>query len=84
MLSASAFGILGFGLSLVAAAIAVPTGKHSEIGPWVQPGLLAAAAVCTLLAVVLFIFLAIERRGREAERADILDEMEAEEEAWRS
>lgn len=82
-LSSAASAFAGIAVSSLLAAIAIPTGKHSEIEPWVQPGLFAVVGVSALLAVASFWFFLIERRTRQQERADILDEMETEEDAWR-
>jgi hypothetical protein len=73
-----------FGSAAFFAAIGLPIGKHTGIEPWVRPGLFVFAAFSLLVAATFHWLAQIERRRRGQERADIVDEMEAEEAAWRT
>jgi hypothetical protein len=82
LLAAGASAALSFAVSAFITALAIPTGKKSSIDPAVRPGLFIGAAAAALIAILLLGFFLIQRKERRQERSDIVDEMEAEEEAW--
>lgn len=81
-LAAGSSFALSTGIGCIIAALTIPDGKGSGIGPAVRPGLLIGAAASLLLAAVCLGLHIRVKKDRSAEGADIIDEMETYEKSF--